>query len=296
MSKAQLEKVIELLTSRERPENPTVEDSREGFEKMMRVVGGKTPASVRQVDAGGVPSELVSAGGASEDTATLYLHGGGYVIGSPKTHREFARRLSAASQAHVLVIDYRLAPESPFPAPVEDAVSVYRWLLDEGYAPERIAIAGDSAGGGLTAATLVSIRDQGLPLPACGVCLSPWVDMEGIGDSMTSRADRDPMVQKEGLVGMAGVYLADADPRSPLAAPMYADLEGLPPLLIQVGASETLFDDAVRLDEKARAAGVETTFEEWDDMIHVWHIFAPMLDEGQKAIERMAEFMQEKWN
>lgn len=296
MSLAQLENVIELLTSHDRPENPTVEDSRAGFEKLARVVGGKTPARIQDVDAGGVPSELVSAGGASDDTATLYLHGGGYVIGSPKTHREFARRLSAASRAQVLVIDYRLAPENPFPAPVEDAVSAYRWLLDEGYAPERLSIAGDSAGGGLTAATLVSIRDQGLPLPACGVCLSPWVDMEGLGDSMTTRADRDPMVQKEGLVGMAGVYLADADPRSPLAAPMYADLGGLPPLLIQVGASETLFDDAVRLDKKARAAGVKTTFEEWDDMIHVWHIFAPMLDEGQQAIERMAEFMREKWN
>ena len=296
MSKAQLENVIELLTSRDRPENPTVEDSRAGFEKLARVVGGKTPASIQQVDAGGVPSELVSAEGASDDTATLYLHGGGYVIGSPKTHRELARRLSTASQAQVLVSDYRLAPEHPFPAPVEDAVTAYRWLLDEGYAPERLSIAGDSAGGGLTAAALVSIRDRGLPLPACGVCLSPWVDMEGLGDSMTTRADRDPMVQKEGLVGMAGVYLADADPRSPLAAPMYANLDGLPPLLIQVGASETLFDDAVRLDEKARAAGVETTFEEWDDMIHVWHIFAPILDEGQQAIERMAEFMREKWN
>ena len=295
MSRAQLEQVIELLTSRERPENPTIEDSRAGFEKLARVVGGSTPASVRQVDAGGVPSELVSAEGASSDTVTLYLHGGGYVIGSPRTHREFARRLSAASQAQVLVIDYRLAPEDPFPAPVEDAVSAYRWLLDEGYAPERLSIAGDSAGGGLTAATLVSIRDQGLPLPACGVCLSPWVDMEGLGDSMTTRADRDPMVQKEGLVAMAGVYLADADPRSPLAAPMYADLSGLPPLLIQVGGSETLFDDAIRLDEKARSAGVETTFEEWEDMIHVWHIFAPMLDEGQEAIQRMAEFMRDKW-
>ena len=295
MSRAQLEQVIELLTSRERPENPTIEDSRAGFEKLARVVGGSTPASVRQVDAGGVPSEIVSAEGASSDTVTLYLHGGGYVIGSPRTHREFARRLSAASQAQVLVIDYRLAPEDPFPAPVEDAVSAYRWLLDEGYAPEKLSIAGDSAGGGLTAATLVSIRDQGLPLPACGVCLSPWVDMEGLGDSMTTRADRDPMVQKEGLVAMAGVYLADADPRSPLAAPMYADLSGLPPLLIQVGGSETLFDDAIRLDEKARAAGVETTFEEWEDMIHVWHIFAPMLDEGQEAIQRMAEFMRDKW-
>ncbi len=296
MSKAQLEKVIELLTSRERLEYPTIEDSRAGFEKMMRIVGGKTPANVRQVDAGGVPSEIVSAEGASDDSAVLYLHGGGYAIGSPGTHREFARRLSAASRAQVLVIDYRLAPETPFPAPVEDAVSAYRWLLSEGYAPERLAIAGDSAGGGLTAAALVSIRYQGLPLPACGVCLSPWVDMEGLGDSMTTRADRDPMVQKDGLVAMAGVYLEGADPRAPLAAPMYADLGGLPPLLIQVGASETLFDDAVRLDEKARAAGVESTFEEWDDMIHVWHIFAPILDEGQQAIERMAEFMQANWN
>lgn len=295
MSKAQLERVIELLTSRERPENPTIEDSRAGFEKLARVVGGDTSASVKQVDSGVVPAELVAADSASENTAVLYLHGGGYVIGSPRTHREFARRLSTASEAQVLVIDYRLAPENPFPAPVEDAVSAYRWLLDTGYAPEKLSIAGDSAGGGLTAAALVSIRDNGLPLPACGVCLSPWVDMEGLGDSMTTRADRDPMVQKEGLVAMAGVYLADADPRSPLAAPMYADLSGLPPLLIQVGASETLFDDAVRLNEKAQAAGVETTFEEWDDMIHVWHIFAPMLDEGQKAIERMAEFMREKW-
>ena len=296
MSTAQLEKVIELLTSRDGPENPTVEDSRAGFEKLARVVGGKTPADVRQVVAGGVPSEIVTAEGASDDTATLYLHGGGYVIGSPRTHRELARRLSVASQAQVLVIDYRLAPENPFPAAVEDAVSAYRWLLGEGYVPERLSIAGDSAGGGLTAATLVSIRDQGLPLPACGVCLSPWVDMEGLGDSMNSRADRDPMVQREGLVSMAGVYLADADPRSPLTAPMYADLGGLPPLLIQVGASETLFDDAVRLEAKARAAGVETTFEEWEDMIHVWHIFAPILDEGQEAIERMAEFMRDQWD
>ncbi len=216
MSTAQLEKVIEILTARERPENPTIEDRRAGFEKLARVVGGKTPASVRQVDTGGVAGELVSAEGASEDMAVLYLHGGGYVIGSPRTHRELARRLSAASRAQLLVSDYRLAPEDPFPAAVEDAVSAYRWLLDEGYAAERLAIAGDSAGGGLTAAALVSVRDRGLPLPACGVCLSPWVDMEGIGDSMTSRAALDPMVQKEGLVDMAGLYLADADPRTPI--------------------------------------------------------------------------------
>ena len=295
MSIAQLEKVIELLTARERPADPTIEEWRGGFDKLMRVVGGNTPASVRDVDTGGVPSELVTSEFASDGAAVLYLHGGGYAIGSPATHREFARRLSVASRADILAIDYRLAPENPFPAAVEDAVTAYRWLLDNGYRPESLAIAGDSAGGGLTVATLVSARDQGLPLPACGVCLSPWIDMEGTGDSMTSRADMDPMVQSEGLVGMAGLYLDGADPRTPLAAPLYADLNGLPPLLIQVGSRETLFDDAVRLDENARASGVETAFEEWADMIHVWHVFAPMLDEGQQAIERMGEFMREKW-
>jgi acetyl esterase/lipase len=193
----------------------------------------------------------------------------------------------------VLVIDYRLAPENPFPAPVEDAVSAYRWLLDQGNDPAALSVAGDSAGGGLTAATLVSLKDQGIPLPSCGVCLSPWVDMEGIGESMTGRADSDPMVQRDGLVAMAGVYLGGADPRSPLAAPLYADLHGLPPLLIQVGTRETLYDDATRLAYQAARAGVKTTFEPWDEMIHVWHLFAPLLDEGQQAIERIGEFIRD---
>ena len=200
MPNTQLDAVIDLLTNRESPENPTVEDSRERFEQFARAVGGDTPASVRRVDADGVPADLVSAGGPSSGKAILYLHGGGYVIGSSATHRELARRLSVAADADVLTIDYRLAPENPFPAPVEDAVTAYKWLIGQGCDPAGVAIAGDSAGGGLTVATLVSLRDQDIPLPACGVCLSPWVDMEGIGDSMTSRAALDPMVQREGLV------------------------------------------------------------------------------------------------
>ena len=292
MSIDQLESVIELLTSRERPENPTVEDSRDGFERLAAHVGGDTEASVTEVDANGVPGEMVRAQGANGQAVTLYLHGGGYVIGSPATHREFARRLSKETGGGVLTIDYRLAPEDPFPAPVEDAVSAYCWLLDQGHEPGALSIGGDSAGGGLTAATLVSLRDQGIPLPSCGVCLSPWVDMEGIGESMTSRAGVDPMVQKEGLVAMAGVYLGGADPRSPLAAPMYADLSGLPPLLIQVGTRETLYDDATRLAYLAAQAEVQVTFEPWAEMIHVWHLFAPLLDEGQQAIERIGEFIR----
>ena len=292
MSIDQLESVIELLTSRERPENPTVEESREGFERLAAHVGGATEASVTEVDASGVAGEMVRAQGANGQAVTLYLHGGGYVIGSPATHREMARRLSKASGGSVLTIDYRLAPEDPFPAPVEDAVAAYRWLLDQGHEPGALSIAGDSAGGGLTAATLVSLRDQGIPLPSCGVCLSPWVDMEGIGESMNSRAGVDPMVQKEGLVAMAGVYLGGADSRSPLAAPLYADLTGLPPLLIQVGTRETLYDDATRLAYLAAQAEVTVTFEPWEEMIHVWHLFAPVLDEGQQAIERIGEFIR----
>ena len=294
MPNVQLDAVIDLLTSREAPDNPTVHDSRTRFEKLVQAVGGETAASVLQVDADGVPAELLSSGGTSTGRAILYLHGGGYVIGSTATHRELARRLCVAADADVLVIDYRLAPENPFPAAVEDAVSAYRWLIGQGCEPADIAIAGDSAGGGLTVATLVSLRDQGIPLSACGVCISPWVDMEGLGESMNSRASLDPMVQREGLVGMADTYLDGADPRTPLAAPLYADLSNLPPLLIQVGTSETLYDDSTRLAERAGAAGVETSFESWEEMIHVWHLFAPMLDEGQRAIERIGEFVRAK--
>ena len=294
MPNAQLDAVIDLLTSRESPENPTLEDSRARFEKLALDVGGDTAASILRVDADGIPAELVSSGETSSGRAILYLHGGGYVIGSPATHRELARRLSVAADADVLSIDYRLAPENPFPAAVEDAVSAYRWLVGQGCDPAGVAIAGDSAGGGLTVATLVSLRDQGLPLPACGVCISPWVDMEGLGESMNSRASLDPMVQREGLVAMAETYLGGADSRTPLAAPLYADLHGLPPLLIQVGTDETLYDDSTRLAVRAEAAGVETCFESWDEMIHVWHLFAPMLDDGQRAIERIGEFVRGK--
>ena len=292
MSIDQLDSVIEILTSRERPENPTVEESRDGFERMAKLVGGDTPASVEDVDAGGVPGEMVVADGSSTSSVTLYLHGGGYIIGSPATHRELARRLSAASGGAALVIDYRMAPENPFPAAVEDAVSAYGWLLGQGHDPRALSIAGDSAGGGLTAAALVSLRDRGLPLPSCGVCLSPWVDMEGVGGSMDSRSALDPITQREGLVAMGEVYLDGADPKSPLAAPIYADLAGLPPLLIQVGTRETLYDDAVRLADRANRAEVATRFEPWAEMIHVWHLFAPMLDEGQQAIESVAAFIR----
>ena len=161
-----------------------------------------------------------------------------------------------------------------------------------GLKASRIAVAGDSAGGGLTVAALVAIRDAKLASPGAGVCLSPWVDLEGLGDSMKTKASVDPMVQKEALVEMAAHYLAGQNPRSPLAAPLYAELAGLPPLLIQVGTAETLLDDATRLAERARKAGVKVTLEPWENMIHVWQIFAPMLDEAQQAIDKIGEFVR----
>lgn len=292
MASAALGDIITLLTSRPQPENPTPEEMRLGIELLCNKFPASETVQTEAADADGVAAEWVLAAGITPQRVIMYLHGGGYVIGSPTTHRGLAERLSRVAAARVLVIDYRLAPEHPFPAAVDDATAAYRWLLRNGTPPGTIAIAGDSAGGGLTVATLVALRDAGVPLPAAGVCESPWVDMEGLGESITSRAHRDPMVQKDRLLRFATWYLGDADPRTPLAAPLYADLTGLPPLLIQVGTAETLYDDATRLAEAARAAGVDVTFEPWDEMIHVWHLFAATLPEGQQAIDRIGAFVQ----
>jgi len=230
--------------------------------------------------------------GAGDDAAMLYLHGGGYVVGSLATHRALVAAIARAAAIPALAIAYRLAPESPFPAALEDATAAYRRLLAQGIAPERIVVAGDSAGGGLTLATLVALRDAKTPLPAAAVCLSPWVDLEGVGESMTARAARDPIISKELLVWLAGKYLGTHDCRTPLAAPLYAELGGLPPLLIQVGEAETLYDDAVRIAERAAKAGVAVTLDAWPEMVHVWQLFAPMAPEGRDAIAAIGRFIR----
>jgi len=222
----------------------------------------------------------------------LYLHGGGYVIGSPRSHRHLAAAIASAGQATGLLLDYRLAPEHPFPAAVEDATAAYRWLLEQGIAPGHVVIGGDSAGGGLTVATLVALRDAGVPRPAAGVCISPWTDLTFGGASYRTRAQSDPIVSRPGIDGMAQAYLGATPPRTPLASPLFADLRGLPPLLIQVGSDEVLLDDATELADRAKAAGVDTTLEVWDRMIHVWHWFLPMLDEAQAAIDGIGRFVR----
>ena len=260
------------------------------------MIEAQAPAGVTctPVEAGGVSAEWSVADGADQDKVILYVHGGGYVMGSAGSHRDMTGRLSQAAGARVLSLNYRLAPEYPFPAPVDDSVAAYRWLLGQGIQASNIAIAGDSAGGGLALAALIAIRDAGEPMPAAGIGISPWVDMEGTGESMTTRAAVDPVVQKEGLLGMAKLYLGGADPKNPLAAPLHANLAGLPPLLIQVGDSETLLDDATRITERAQKADVDVTLKIWDEMPHVWHLFAPILPEGRQAIEEIGAFFKEQ--
>ncbi|MGH7058827.1 MAG: alpha/beta hydrolase [Stellaceae bacterium] len=252
------------------------------------------PADVRveAILANGVAAEWTATPGADPAWVILYLHGGGYVSGSLASHRHVVAQAGRESRARTLALGYRLAPEHPFPAALDDALAGYRYLLAQGIEPRHVAIAGDSAGGGLAIATLVSLRDRGETLPACAWCISPWVDLEMLGSSMAAKAEADPLIQKAYLSELAASYLAGADPRSPLAAPIHADLRGLPPLSIQVGSAETLLDDAVRLAGRAGAAGVMARLEIWPDMIHAWHLFYQELAAGRRALAQAGEFIR----
>jgi phosphinothricin tripeptide acetyl hydrolase len=194
----------------------------------------------------------------------------------------------------VLSVDYRLGPEHPHPAAVEDAVAAVRFVRESGVAPGRTAVAGDSAGGGLTLATLVALRDAGDPAPAAGLCISPWSDLALTGDTIRTKAAEDPMVRAADLEQMADAYLAGRDPRTPLASPLYADLAGLPPILLQVGSAEILLDDAVRVAERASRVGVQADLRVWPDMFHVWPAFADILPEGEQAVQEMAAFLEKR--
>jgi epsilon-lactone hydrolase len=275
-----------------RPRSEDYRQRRKDMDAAFSQYGIARDVTVEPVSANGVRAEWTSTPQDDRDAALLYVHGGGYVIGSLDSHRHLVSEAGRAAKAWALALDYRLAPEHPFPAAVEDAVSGYRYLLSRGIRPGRIAISGDSAGGGLVVAAMLAIRDAGLAQPACGWCISPWVDMEGIGETMSTKEAADPMVQRAPLLDMAKLYLGGAGARSPLAAPIYADLTGLAPLLIQVGAAETLLDDAIRLAKVAGAADVRVDLQVWPEMVHVWHIFHPELKAGRRAIEQGGAFVR----
>ncbi len=247
---------------------------------------------VEAVDAGGIDSEWVGQVGQSTETVVLYFHGGAYVMGSPATHRALAGRIARAANARVLLPGYRLAPENPFPAAVEDALACWNWLVCEGQSAERMAIAGDSAGGGLALATLLALKDAGEPLPACAVGLSPWTDLEGTGPTAVPGAVADPMLTPDGLRSSGRDYAA-GNLKDPLASPLLGNLEGLPPLLLQVGTREILLSDSTRFADNAREAGVDVTLEVEEGLIHVWHML-PGVPEAQSAIDRIGEFVKRR--
>jgi monoterpene epsilon-lactone hydrolase len=286
--------VLAFLKQNEAAESPDLAEQRARIDTLADFFPVPEGAEIEPASIGGVKGEWARGRRARRDSALLYLHGGGYVIGSPKSHRHLTAALSEASGLSLFVPDYRLAPEHPFPAALEDAVAAYKGLLDSGLSPARLAIAGDSAGGGLTIATLVALRERKLPLPACAVGISPWTDLSQGGEAYRTRLKRDPMVTKDGLDAMAAAYLAGADPKTPLASPLFADLHGLPPLLLQVGTEEALYDDTVGLKSRAEAAGVEVSAESWGGMMHVWHIFHPILSEGRDAIARIGSYLKSR--
>lgn len=287
-----LQRVLQLVEKYGSTPGETIAEGRDKMEALASNAPLADDVNCCPVDVYGVPGEWVEAPYADPGRAVLYFHGGSYIYGSIDTHRVLASRLSSAAGARVLVLGYRLAPEHPFPAAVEDAQTAYSYLLDRGYDPSNLVIAGDSAGGGLTLAALCAIRDAGKPLPAAAVCLCPWTDLDCTGQSMAANADFDPMIVTERIRLQAQLYLAGACPRTPLASPLYADLRRLPPLLIQVGSTEVILDDSTRLAERARSAGVDVELEIWEGMIHCWQAFAWMLPRGQQAIDRIGQFVR----
>jgi acetyl esterase/lipase len=290
MADPEIDVVRKIFASHPRPTN--LAERRKRLDALGAQYSLPEDVSVEGVDANGVAAEWTATPVADSSRVILFLHGGGYISGSLDSHRHMIAQAGREAQARTLSLGYRLAPEHPFPAALDDALAGYRFLLRIGFRAKRIVVAGESAGGGLAIAMLVSARDAGLELPACAWLSSPWVDLALSGGSMTTKAAVDPLISKPYLEELATAYLHGADPRTPLASPIHADLSGLPPILIQVGSSETLLDDSIRLAAVAGAAGVRVTLEIWPDMIHAWHLFYQQVAAGRRALASVGAFIR----
>lgn len=264
------------------------------IERVGHVARPHKGVQVLPIQAGSVPSEWLFPYGAPQDRALLYLHGGAWFMGSTNTHRAFVSHLTHASGVRALSINYRLAPENPFPAGLEDCIAAYDWLMQVGGSSDKIVIAGDSAGGNLALALLIALRDAGTPLPAGAVAISPATDLAFTGESVRTRLHLDPIFSRGGTNSIIQDYINNHDPREPLISPLYADLHGLPPIQIHVGDHEILLDDAVRFSERARAAGVDANTIIWPEMFHVFPIFTPLLPEARRAVDQIASFIRLK--
>ncbi len=284
-----LARVVELLrTSVDDPETATLEHLRQSDGRPWEAFVPKD-ARITAVEAGGVPALWVDVPGSSAERVVVWLHGGGYVLGSALGRRGFAAELSRLADARVLVPDFRLAPEHPFPAAVDDALAVYRWAAER-VGPEHMVIGGESAGGGLAISTVLAARDMGLPLPAGVVPVSPWTDLALTGASYLTNMHLEPVATDGAYARIRDLYLQGHDPRDPLASPLYADLSGLPPFLVMVGGAETLLDDARSFAEAVDRAGGRADLRIEPDMVHYWHLFSAILPEGQEAVRTISEF------
>jgi acetyl esterase/lipase len=250
--------------------------------------------TVEKIDLDGVKAIGIAHKHSRLDRLVLYLHGGGHVSGKPALYRDFTWRVAEATRARVVIVDHRLAPEHPFPAAIDDAVTAYRALVAGGADPRRITVMGESSGGGLALAMLLRLRDEGTPLPTAAVVFSPWTDLALTGPSMRDNADADPMIQSREAPRLAACYLAGADPRTPYASPLYGDPTGLPPTLIQVGSDEVLLDDSVRMAERMRGAGCEVELEVWPRMPHAWQLWARVMPEARTALEHVGAFVEKR--
>ena len=266
--------------------------TRANFEAMLATIPVQPDLTFAPDTLAGLPTLRITSPTVAEDAALLHLHGGGFVAGSAQGYRGLVGELARATGVTGYIVDYRLAPEAPFPAAVQDAVAAYQALLARGLAANRIVLSGDSAGGGLVVSALIALRDAGTPLPAAALVISPWADLTGTAPSRTTKAAADPSLTSAGLDAVAPHYLSGTPATHPLASPVYADLTGLPPLLIQVGSTEVLLDDAIRLAGVAGSANVAVRLEVWPEMPHVWHTFHFMLEEGRRAIAAAGDFLR----
>jgi acetyl esterase/lipase len=281
-----LDPMLRLAVKRHLGKVATPDEARNAFERSEPPL----PRGARQQPGslGGVAGEWVTA--SDKPTGTLlYLHGGGYFACSPVTHRAITGAL-ALRGFRVFAAEYRLAPEHPYPAAVDDGLNVYKALLAQGVSPLTTVIAGDSAGGGLVLAVLLAARAEGLPMPSSALLFSPWTDLAGTGDSLKSNLRRDPMLRGERIFEATAFYVNGADPKDPLISPLYGDLTGLPPLCIQVGDSEVLLDDSTRLAARANAAGVRVHLKIWKNVPHVWQLFQMFLPEARAALAEASAF------
>ncbi len=271
----------------------TLAETRESFDTEMGRIPLADNVTVESLSFGGVPAEKITPANATPGKVLLYLHGGGHVFGSIKSHRHFVSRLATATKATAYHIDYRLAPEHPYPAAIEDALEAYRAILDSGIAPTDLIVGGESAGGNLAAALLLKLKDDKLPQPAGLYLLSPWLDMTTSAESYGKVGARDPMITREGIVGVATAYLGNR-PDNPLASPVRADVSGLPPMLIQVGSEEVLLSDSTTFASNAAMTSIDVTLRVWSGMPHAWPLFHPFLRAGLPAIDEAGAWMRQR--